>query len=367
MATIYDMIEVTGIAADTTYSETNGNLLGVVDGSNGTSLNDGEFDEGDSFIIEGLTYTIDRIQEPSSSGRFTLGDGSDRSFNPQSESNLDVVFLTVSRGGVTRYFVIPNDSYGDMNVQAIRTGSIEDVAGNDAALVSTQNNSVDVVCFAAGTLIETTDRSQRTIEDLRQGDPVRTLDHGFQAVKWIGRRTLSRSCLAHNPQARPIRIRRGALGTDVPQYDLLVSPQHRMFVRSAIAARMFDHAEVLVPAKSLLALDGVEIAADLECVTYYHLLFDRHEVVFANGSAAESLYTGPQALKVLAPADRIEVLSLFPEVSDATIPPSPPELSHPSSAPASSLSGISRTTAPWRTRFMPSALGCLRCGMQPPV
>lgn len=49
-------------------------------------------------------------------------------------------------------------------------------------------------------------------------------------------------------------------------------------------------------------------------VEYFHILLDRHEVIFANGTPAESLYLGPGALKGLAPSDREEVLALFPEL-----------------------------------------------------
>ena len=103
MATVYDLFEVTGISENTTYSLALGNLLGVVNSASATDLDDGEFDIGDDFVIDGTTYTIDRIQEPSNSGRFTEGDGTLNSFNPQGESNLDAVFLTVSNGGDTRY------------------------------------------------------------------------------------------------------------------------------------------------------------------------------------------------------------------------------------------------------------------------
>lgn len=155
MATIYDLIEVTNISPDTTYSLANGNLLGVVDGMTSPQLDDGEFDIGDIVTIGGVNYTIDRIQEPLNSGRFTEGDGTDNSFNPGSETNLDAVFLTISNGTETRYFIIPNDRYGDMNVEQIRTGSLEDVGGKDSAIISTTDNNVNVVCFVDGTMIET--------------------------------------------------------------------------------------------------------------------------------------------------------------------------------------------------------------------
>lgn len=58
MTTIYDLIEVTGIAENTTYSFAAGNLLGVIDGATGADLNDGEFDEGDSIVIGGVSYAL---------------------------------------------------------------------------------------------------------------------------------------------------------------------------------------------------------------------------------------------------------------------------------------------------------------------
>jgi hypothetical protein len=94
MATLHDFIEVTSISANTTYSVANGNLLGVVDTVSGTSLDDGEFDIGDWIQIEGVTYRIDATRKPSSTGTFTLGDGTTRTFTQGSESHLDVVFLT---------------------------------------------------------------------------------------------------------------------------------------------------------------------------------------------------------------------------------------------------------------------------------
>lgn len=56
---------------------------------------------------------------------------------------------------------------------------------------------------------------------------------------------------------------------------------------------MFGTDEVLVAAKQLLQLDGIDIATDVERVDYYHILFDRHEVMILNGAETESLYTGP--------------------------------------------------------------------------
>lgn len=77
---------------------------------------------------------------------------------------------------------------------------------------------------------------------------------------------------------------------------------------------MFGALEVLVAAKHLLEIDGIEIAGDVVDVEYFHILFDRHEVVMANGAETESLYTGPEALKTLGKAAQDEIFGLFPEL-----------------------------------------------------
>ncbi|WP_406870483.1 Hint domain-containing protein [Thioclava sp. 'Guangxiensis'] len=169
------------------------------------------------------------------------------------------------------------------------------------------------VCFAAGTQIETED-GPVDVETLTPGCRIRTMDHGYQPLKWIGTRHLSRRSLERNPKLRPIRIEKNALGRGLPEQDLVVSPQHRILVRSKISQRMFGQLEVLVPANKLTSLEGVSPLEDVESVDYYHLLFDQHEIVFSNGAASESLYTGPQALKSLSPEAFEEVQTLFPEL-----------------------------------------------------
>lgn len=144
---------------------------------------------------------------------------------------------------------------------------------------------------------------------------MRTRDHGLRPIRWIGRRHLDSIDLVTAPHLRPIRISAGALAPNVPARDLLVSPQHRILVRSHIAQRMFGSHEVLIAAKQLLAINGIEqVAADT--VTYFHILFDAHEIVLSNGAETESLYTGAQALKAVGPAARAEILALFPELRD---------------------------------------------------
>lgn len=173
-----------------------------------------------------------------------------------------------------------------------------------------------VNCFTPGTMIAGGGGAV-AVEALRPGDLVQTRDRGLQPVRWVGARHLGAAELAAQPQLRPIRIRANALGAGTPAADLVVSPQHRILVRSKIAQRMFGAAEVLVAAKQLLSLPGIEVAGDLPAVTYVHFAFDRHEVVLSNGAETESLYPGPEALKAVGAAAREELFAIFPQLRAA--------------------------------------------------
>lgn len=148
-----------------------------------------------------------------------------------------------------------------------------------------------------------------------------TLDHGAQEIRWIGSSTFGRGALQRNPKLCPVRIPAGALGHGLPAQDLVVSRQHRVLLRSPIAERMFGSREVLVPAFKLVGLPGVEIVQDLTEVTYWHLLFDNHEIVTSNGALTESLLPGPQAIKSLSPEAAEEIRTIFPELFAAGFDP----------------------------------------------
>lgn len=178
-----------------------------------------------------------------------------------------------------------------------------------------------VACFVLGSLIET-DTGPRPVETLRPEDRILTRDHGFQSLRWQGGAHVTDEGLEMRPNLRPILIRAGALGEGCPCRDLAVSPQHRILVRSRIAHRLFNDGEILVAAKHLVGLPGIEVTVPPGGVTYFHLLFDRHEIVMSDGAWTESLFTGPQALDAVSDAARREIFALFPELaSGAATPP----------------------------------------------
>ncbi len=177
----------------------------------------------------------------------------------------------------------------------------------DGTVVNFSNIENLIICFTRGTRIETP-YGPRPVQDLRPGDLVLTRDHGVQPLRWVGSKTVEgRGDLA------PIRFNKGAFGNDRA---LLVSPQHRMVYRGADATLLFDQNEVMIPAKHLI--NGRTITREERgAVTYYHLLFDQHEVIFSEGCATESFHPGHQGLAAVTDAAREELFALFPELRAA--------------------------------------------------
>lgn len=131
-------------------------------------------------------------------------------------------------------------------------------------------------CFVVGTCIET-DRGFVPVEALRPGDRVRTLLGAAGApVVWTGRRRID--CAAEPDPARfwPVRVRAGAFGRAMPSADLLLSPDHAVFVEG-----------VLVPIRYLV--NDASIAVEpMNRVEYWHIELPAHDAVLAEGLPAES-------------------------------------------------------------------------------
>jgi Ca2+-binding RTX toxin-like protein len=220
--------------------------------------------------------------------------------------------LTINGDGTYTFTPAPN--YNGRAPVISYTDSDEVTTPLFIEITTVDDVSVPPMCFVQGTLIETAN-GDIAVENLKVGDLVQTLDRGLQPLRWMGRQHLSARDLAENENMRPIRIRKDVINAGNGVGDLIVSPQHRILVASKVVQRMFECAEVLISAKQLLVIDGVDIANDFEDVTYFHILFDQHEIVYANGVPSESLYLGQQAQKYLSPEGREEIYTLFPEVA----------------------------------------------------
>ena len=182
-------------------------------------------------------------------------------------------------------------------------------------LPTVDDRSGGVICFTPGTRIKT-EHGEALVEDLREGDRVQTKDSGLQEVLWTGARRMTGARLFAMPKLRPVRIRAGAFGIGRPEDEFLVSPEHRLIVRGAVAQSLFNEPEVLVAARDLI--NGETIIQDLAMreVTYVHLLLPKHEVIYANGVETESFHPAMASLSSLDSHDRSRLLGLMPKLSD---------------------------------------------------
>ena len=339
MPTTFNVIFL-GNFADLDTAEGNGvaenaaSLVGTTVGGFGDSLASRvqELTPGNAatdFDSDGNTYYD---QNDASAETFSLDGGTQQGFDSAALYDATLTYFDGTTAQISA--VVFQDTSGDTYLapefsdnadqDALEAGpllsiSLDSLSGDTFAGMTGNREIGDFApCFAVGTRLATPD-GWRPIEDLRIGDRLMTQDHGLQPVQWIGRAT----CRAAGA-LMPVRISAGALGHGLPCRDLMVSPQHRMLLRSRIAARMMGQHEVLVPAKKLLGLPGVTLADDLATVTYLHLLFDHHEIVFAEGAPTESLLPGPQAIAALGPEVEAELRVLFPDLEARGVLPARP-------------------------------------------
>ncbi len=166
-------------------------------------------------------------------------------------------------------------------------------------------DNTGIVCFTAGTLIRTPG-GEVPIESLRPGDPVDTMDNGPQRIVWIGRRAIGRAELLANERLRPVLIRQGVLGV---ARDLLVSRQHGMLLGQDTLARAVHLAETT---------PGIRIAHCKRQVTYIHLMFEAHQIIFAEGAPSESFFPGSMSMKMMGCEARRELAELIPDLARDT-------------------------------------------------
>ncbi|MGH1415623.1 MAG: Hint domain-containing protein [Pelagimonas sp.] len=180
-------------------------------------------------------------------------------------------------------------------------------ASADNSFYTSENTGV--VCFALGTMIRVPG-GEVSIECLRPGDLVQTRDNGAKPLLWIGRKELGQAELAADPKLRPIRLRARHFGLD---RDLIVSPQHGVLLRDPDGGGT----EILYRARHLAIMPGgaANVMKRRKRVTYIHMLFDRHEVVFSNGMLSESLYPGKMVIRGMRTAAQRELAALFPRLT----------------------------------------------------
>ncbi|MFN3146210.1 MAG: Hint domain-containing protein [Paracoccaceae bacterium] len=171
-----------------------------------------------------------------------------------------------------------------------------------------------IICFVTGTLIRT-DAGFRPVEALAPGDIVWTRA-GHLPVVWTGQTRVTAGMMRDDPALRPVRIRRNAFGPGRPFADLLVSPQHRLWVDDwRLEVLLGIEGGALAAAGTLV--DGQRILRDTpeRDITYHHVALATHEVLDSQGLLSESLDPAARDLRHLPVALRSELAQRLPAVT----------------------------------------------------
>lgn len=238
---------------------------------------------------------------------------------PAGSNILTAYDLTNSSSGhqVTSFHITSGDGYTVGPVQGIVTTELMQPGQSytfdqNVSSYNQSNPYSQFVCFARGGLILTAD-GERRVEELRVGDLVQTRDNGMQPIRWIG----SRAVAARGNMA-PITIKAGAFGAEggraVPHSDLTVSPQHRFLLSGWRCELIAGEVQTLVAAKHLCSNDMIYAAPRL-MVEYFHLMFDEHEIIYANGTETESFHPGAMGKSAIGRESWDEICTLFPELA----------------------------------------------------
>ncbi len=157
-----------------------------------------------------------------------------------------------------------------------------------------------------GTLIRTPEFDV-PVEKLRINDIVMTVDNGPQPIRWINKISLA----ADGPYA-PVVINDRALGN---VGTLIVAPDFRVVLKGWRSAKVAGAKEVFAAAQHLVNDRDIKRHYRPR-VTYYHLAFDKHEVIEANGVATESLHPEVTPYQTLPEEIRNELRGLYPDAAE---------------------------------------------------
>lgn len=144
--------------------------------------------------------------------------------------------------------------------------------------------------FARGTHITLSDGRMVPIETLKVGDLILTRDAGTQPIRWIGQTTMRA-----NGIFAPVVIAKGALHNED---DLVIRPDHRIFVYQREDRIGIGRAEVLIKARHLI--NGTTVTRRSGgFIDYFQLIFDHHHIIYAEGISAESHLIDPRTRPAL--------------------------------------------------------------------
>lgn len=198
---------------------------------------------------------------------------------------LGSVFEIASGSGVMTTLLDFNGTNGATPLAGLTADAFGNLLGTTSAggannlgtvFEVTGSGYVTPLCFAAGTRIAVPGGTA-LVETLQAGDLVLTLSGQALPVRWLGVQTIA-TRFADPVRVLPVRIRAGALADGLPVRDLIVSPGHALLIDGVLI-----QAGALIGGTSIVR-DTVE--AGVFC--YYHVELDTHEILLAEGVAAES-------------------------------------------------------------------------------
>src|SRR6056297_964747 len=277
---------------------------------NGANLGDAlsvadelDFDDVYEAGAQAQTARLDLVMQ--GAGPFTIGDASELG-RPGAQVHLDsTLTLMAATGGITEMLVFVEVDDAGHGAQVYGMPLARIVPRSGYALVGIAREGAlhkfaqaACVAFTAGTHITMASGAQLPVEALRQGDMVLTRDDGPCPVRWIGHSTMRAV-----GDFAPVRI---AAGTLHNENDLLVSPDHRLLIYQRSDALGAGRHEVLVRACHLVNGDSVRRETG-GFVDYFQILFDAHQIIYAEGIAAETLLVDPRTRAAL-PRDIEETL-----------------------------------------------------------
>lgn len=284
-------------------------MLSVVNGANlGDPLSHAEdLQLEDSYALRQGAEPARLAVRAGDDGHFVIASGTAIG-TPGATVVLDSCLTLMTRAsGVTELLVLVEIDAGGhaVEIYALPLAPLEAkreylLVGIDRAAAKSRMAQLACVSFTRGTHITMATGEQRPIETLSVGERVLTRDDGAQEIRWIGQST-QRAVGAF----APIRIAAGALHNTG---DLLVSPDHRLFIYQRSDALGAGRSELLIKARHLVNGDTIH-AQPGGFVDYFQLLFDRHQIIFAEGIAAETLLADQRSHAALPRALADKLLS----------------------------------------------------------
>ncbi|OAN75882.1 hypothetical protein A8B78_15440 [Jannaschia sp. EhC01] len=198
---------------------------------------------------------------------------------------VEVLILTHRSGTGEHLHILP--------LSTLKEDTEYELVGTEVASAPERFADIASVSFLSGTHLTLASGKQIPVEHLNVGDVLLTRENGPQPVRWIGFQT--RRAIG---AAAPVRITEGTLNTS---RDLRLSPQHRLFIWQRRDELGTGRAEVLVKAELLVNGDTV-VREEGGHIDSYQIVFDGHEIIYAEGIAVESLLVTGQT-RALLPQD----------------------------------------------------------------